>query len=341
MRAWRRHRDGRHRAAAGAALSVALLLTASAGTAVADCPPPPAPVRDIALPRFYGDAAGSVVDPSLAAAHKTAVAPLTDWLRHVTAYADKAWKRAKPEARRDAGRCAVAWLDAWARAGALLGRIETRQAEYQRKWDACGAALAWIKVRRFASAEERARVEPWLVRLADASHAFFDDGARKRNNHWYWMGLLAGATATGTGSDRHWVMARGIMADAARDIAADGSLPHELDRRQRALHYHAFAAMPLVVLAELGAATGDDFYALGGEALHRLAALTMRGLADPASFDRLVGEKQEARPGAGWMQLYAARFPARVQGALPGDPPQGHRWLGGDVAVLKEALRAR
>lgn len=322
------------------AVAIALQLGSVAGAA-ADCPHPPAAVRDIAVPRFYGDAEGSVVDPALAAAHKSAVAPLTDWLRHVTADADKAWKRVKPEARREAGRCAVAWLDAWARGDALLGRMETRQAEYQRKWDACGAALAWIKVRRFASPEERARVEPWLVRLADASRAFFDDGARKRNNHWYWMGLLAGATAIGTGSDRHWLMAREIMSDAARDIGADGTLAHELDRRSRALHYHAFAAMPLVVLAELAAAAGDDFYAAGGDALHRLAGLTMRGLADPAAFERLVGERQEARPGAGWMQLYAARFPARVRGALPGEPTPGHRWLGGDVAVLKEVLGAR
>jgi poly(beta-D-mannuronate) lyase len=311
--------------------------------ALSACPTPPAAVRDIALPRFYADAEGSEIDPKLAAAHKKAVEPLTAWLRHVVSDADKAWTRAKLKARDESARCALAWLAAWAKAGALLGRMETRQAEYQRKWDACGAALAWIKVKRYATPEQRAVVEPWLVRLADASRAFFDDTGRKRNNHWYWMGLLAGATAIATGSERHWKMAREIMADAARDIGPDGSLAHELDRKGRALHYHAFAAMPLVTLAELAHAVGDDFYAGGDGALHRLAGLTILGLGDPTVFDRRVGEALErpVRPFAGWMQLYAARFPARMQGALPGDPAKGHRWLGGDVAVLKEALGVR
>ena len=284
-----------------------------------------------------------MVDPALAAGHKAAVAPLTEWLRHVVSDADKAWTRAKLDAREEAARCAAGWLTAWAKGGALLGRMETKQAEYQRKWDAAGAALAWIKVKRYASPEQRAVVEPWLVALADASRAFFDDRGRKRNNHWYWMGLLAGATAIAAGSERHWRLAREIMAEAARDIGPDGSLGHELDRRSRALHYHAFAAMPLVALAEIATAVGDDFYAVEGGALHRLVGLSMRGLADPALFDRLAGEKQETpvRPGAGWMQLYAARFPARVTGPLPGDPPKGHRWLGGDTTVLKEALGTR
>jgi poly(beta-D-mannuronate) lyase len=323
------------------ALIAGLLSVARADPAIA-CPPPPPPVRDIDLPRFYADTEGSVVDPALAARHKAAVEPLTAFLRHVVSDADRSLRRAKPEARQEAARCALAWLEAWARGDAWLGRMASRQAEYQRKWDLAGVALAYIKVRRHATPEQRRLIEPWLVRFADAARAFFDDPARRRNNHWYWLGLALGATAMAVDSDRHWAEAGLVMDSAVRDIRADGTLAHELERRSRALHYHAFAAMPLVVLAELAAARGEDWYALGDGALHRLVRATVDGLADPERFRALAGEPQErpSRAGAGWIRLYAARFPHRL-GTTPADAPQGHRWLGGDVGGLREALPRR
>lgn len=308
---------------------------------LAACPAPPPPVTDIDVPRFYADRTGSVVDPQLDAAHKRAVQPLTEYLRQVTADADRAWRRASANARAEAGRCALAWIGAWARGGAWLGKMRTQQAEYQRKWDLAGVALAYLKVRHLASAEDRAAIEPWLMRFADAARAFFDDPGRKRNNHWYWLGLGLGAVGLATDSERHWQMARDIAADAARDIAADGTLPEELARKGRALHYHAFAAMPLVVLAELARSRGEDAYAAGGGALHRLVQVTLEGLADPGAFERRVGERQDPKtsPGAGWMHLYAARFPGKV--ARPPSSPDGHRWLGGSVTVLAETLAQR
>jgi poly(beta-D-mannuronate) lyase len=299
-------------------------------------------VHDLDLARFYADAEGSIVDPGKLAGHRAAVQPLTDFLREVTKAADRSLSTSTTATADHHARCALAWLEAWARGRALLGQMRSKQAEYQRKWDTAGLALAYLKVRRSASPEQHAAIAPWLVALADASRAFSDDPARQRNNHWYWLGLAAGATALAADSPRHWTMAREIMGDAARDIAADGSLPLELVRGARALHYHAFAAMPLVVLAELAAERGEDWYGLEGGALHRLVDLTSRGLADPALFDRLAKVRQErpVSPGAGWLALYAVRFPARA-GAMRITAPAGHRWLGGDVKLLAKALAAR
>jgi poly(beta-D-mannuronate) lyase len=325
-----------------AALPLICVIAAAEGPLAAACPPPPPPVRDLALPRFYADDAGSVVDPAADAAHKGAVRPLAEFLRRVAADADRAWREPKREAREAAGRCALAWIGAWAAGGAWLGRMTTRQAEYQRKWDLAGVALAYLKVRHLAGPAERARIEPWLTRFADAARAFFDDPSRKRNNHWYWLGLALGAVALTTDSDRHWQTARAIMQDAARDIAADGTLAEELRRKARALHYHAFAAMPLVVLAELAQSRGEDWYALNDGALHRLVAVTASGLAEPAQFAERAGVKQDQRtsPGAGWLTLYRARFPDRLR-VIATRLPDGHRWLGGNVMVLKEALAGR
>lgn len=304
------------------------------------CESAPPAIKDITLPRFYTDAAGSEVDPDAKLAHAAAVEPLRAFVSRVTSDADKAWTRTKLEARALAGGCAVSWIAAWAKDGALLGQMQTKQSEYQRKWDFGGLALAFLKVRHFASPEQRATIEPWLIKVAGAAYAFFDNPEHKRNNHWYWLGLGIGATALATGSEPHWQQARTIFMDAMRDIGLDGSIGHELSRQSRALYYHDFAAMPLVVLAELAAAKGEDWYAGKGAGLHRLAGLTLTGHADPSVFDRLAGVAQErpVRPPAGWPTLYRARFPEQVPRHLA-QSKAGHRWLGGDVGVLSAVLK--
>jgi poly(beta-D-mannuronate) lyase len=130
------------------------------------------------------------------------------------------------------------------------------------------------------------------------------------------------------------------MQDAASDITADGVLPLELERKSRALHYHVFALMPLVVLAELGQTRGEDWYALSDGALNRLAEVTMKGIVDPDTFEALAGEPQEqpVEPGAGWLELYSWRYSDKIPDGLPEIAP-GHRWLGGDTTVLAQVLK--
>lgn len=318
----------------------AIAFASAAATEAHACPSPPPAVESLDLPRFYTDRDGTIVDPDLLEKHRGAVEPLTDFLRQVASDADKSVRRASPKSQAEAGDCAVQWLAAWAAEKAWLGDMASKQGEYQRKWDLAGVALAYLKVRRFATAEQRAVIEPWLRQFADAARRFFDDPARKRNNHWYWLGVGLAATAIATNSPDDWSRARGIMGDAASDIRSDGALPFELERKSRALQYHAFSLMPLIVMAEMARARGEDWYALGDGALHRLAALTMRGLADPGVFDTLAGAPQDrpVRAGAGWPQLYALRFKDRIPPGLPDIAP-GHRWLGGDTLALAEVLK--
>jgi poly(beta-D-mannuronate) lyase len=310
----------------------ALALIASTASAFAACPPAPPPVRDLSLVRFYEDSAGSIVEPTRMEEHKAQTAPLVEYIGFITKQADKAYGQTSAAA--DTAACGLSWIKAWADGGAYLGTMDGKQAEAQRKWDLAGTALAYLKLKRWASADDRTAIEPWLIKVADAARAHFDDPSVKRNNHWYWLGLALGAVGIATDSDKHWQMAKAIMTDASRDITSDGTLPLEMARQARALHYHAFALMPLIALAELGASRGEDFYALGDGALHRLAARTAAGLANPAVFDALAGIKQErpVKSGAGWAALYRARFPDRLKD-LP-EQASTHRWLGGDVKNL-------
>ena len=311
-----------------------------ASPALADCDPPPPAVADIVATRPYGDKEGTVVDPEAEAQNRIDTKLLTDFLRAVTDEADRAWRHPGIPEADDAGRCSATWIAAWAKGNAWLGTMGSKQAEYQRKWDLAGVALSYLKVKPFATPEQRAVIEPWLIRFADAARGFFDSADYKRNNHWYWLGLGLGATGLAAGSDKHWDMARGIAQDAAKDIAADGSLPLELARKSRALQYHAFALAPLVALATLARSQGEDFYAFENGALDRLADLTARGFADPAEFGKLAGEPQgdKTRPGSGWSQLYALHKPDSAAAKVA--MPRNHRWFGGDVELLVRSLES-
>lgn len=319
-------------------LTVVVLAAGSITARAEVCASPPPAVRDIKLERFYADADGSIVDPKARAAHRIAVEPLTQFLRHVVGDADKALRRTNVASAGEAA-CALSWIEAWARADAWLGVMDGQQAEYQRKWDLAGVTLAYLKVRPQATAAQRVAIEPWLVRFADRARAFFDDPRRRRNNHWYWLGLGVAAVGLAADSDRHWQMGHGIFADAMRDIAPDGSLPHEMARKARALQYHAFALTPLVVMAELAARRGESWFEDGGGALHRLVLFTASGLADPARIEASAGARQElpVNPGYGWRVLYEARFADRLPPGIP-DVPAAHRWLGGDVRLLRPAI---
>lgn len=323
-----------------AAMTTAVASISSATASQIDCPPPPAPVRDLLLPSYYTDKAKSVVDPTAEARKRAAVKPLKDYLNAVTKLADRAVLSRPATRRAGFGHCAVYWLRAWAEGGAYLGNMKSKQAEAQRKWDLAGLALSYLKVRRYAGPADRRIIDRWLQEIADRARAIYDSPGKVRNNHWYWLGLGLGAVGLATERDRHWIEARNIMQDAANDVSPAGFLPKELTRGKRALHYHTFSAMPLIALAELARAKGEDWYALGNGALHRLAKATAAELVNPSRIEAAAGKRQERplRTRAGWTQLYGARFPNRpLPIGIPAAKPR-HRWLGGDVTALRHAL---
>lgn len=314
-----------------------LSAVAQLGTARAeDCPGVPPPVADLTIERYYEDGAGSVVEPTRMEAHKAQVAPLIEFVGFITKKADRAWQQRSSPSGTIA--CGLIWIKGWAAGGAYLGKMSSKQAESQRKWDLAGTSLAYVKLRKWAAPEDRAVIEPWLSKWADATRAAFDDPSVKRNNHWYWLGLAQMGVALATGDAKRWQMAKGIFEDALGEITPEGTLPMEMAREGRALHYHVFAVEPLVVMAEIAAVRGEDWYAMKDGALHRLVKKTAEGLADPAIFDKLAGVPQQrpVKPGYGWATAYRNRFFDRMP--TPVEQASGHRYLGGQVDVLLRAV---
>jgi poly(beta-D-mannuronate) lyase len=314
-----------------------------AGTFV--CAEPPAPLRDVTVETFYrrDDPSFSIVDPEALAARNRAAAPLAALAGGIARMGDR-YLGASPRNPAVAA-CMAGWLDRWAGEGAMLGRV-TMQGTYERKWTLATLSLNYALL---ADAPEidvdtRARIEGWLRDLAWAT---VPEYARKpfaeQNNHLSWAALavLAAAIATDDAALFDWGIA--ATRGALSAVAADGSLPRELARRSKALHYHRFALEPLVLADALAAANGIELSEQSGDALARLAAFTRDGLEDPEPIAKRAGVAQEGvgselvSPSAyAWAEIYLARHEDEKLAAAV-DRVRGRAlastWLGGNLTL--------
>jgi poly(beta-D-mannuronate) lyase len=309
----------------GAVLGAA---AAVAGPIAADCPLGQPVVRDIVAEGFYTDAAHSVPDPAALARNRAALVPLDGVVGAITQRANRFYARA----RADEAGCALALIARQATGGAMLGRMSSQQAGYERKWRAAGLAMVYLALKDEADGGQRAAIEPWLKRLADAVEVS-DARPANWNNHHYWIGFVATTVAVATGDPARLARGRKIFDDGLAAIDADGALPREMGRKARALHYHAFATAPLVMAAEVAARAGEDWYGRRDGALHRLVARVAAGIADPSWFEARAGVTVEP-PGGGtlaWIAFYDRRFPGRI---TPTPRPHRANGLGGDLDAL-------
>jgi poly(beta-D-mannuronate) lyase len=121
-----------------------------------------------------------------------------------------------------------------------------------------------------------------------------------------------------------------------QQITPEGTLPDEMRRGQRALHYHLYAASPLVYQAEFGQINGINLYAENDGALKLLVQRATAGLAGSGFFDEKTGIKQDAPNGLptgeeiGWAKVYVKRFPdAAISALIAKAPSLGYMYLGG------------
>jgi poly(beta-D-mannuronate) lyase len=109
-----------------------------------------------------------------------------------------------------------------------------------------------------------------------------------------------------------------------------------MKRGQRALHYHLFAAAPLVYLAEFGEDNGLHLYAEDNYALKRLAKVSTQGIMDNSFYVKATGIAQDTPHGSptaeqiSWAKIYVARFPDPVISKLVAQAPSlSYMYLGG------------
>lgn len=304
--------------------------------------PPPAVTRIRSISKYdQRDATKSTIDPTAEARLRAETAPLKAYTGAVAAWADAV--AGDPTAVAQA-RCAWHWLDAWAEQNALQGPAV--DAAF-RKWELATLACAALKLQRHAAATGTAAgngaTPAWLRRLGQEVRADYSqhlDRATRRSNHLYWAAWAA--TAAGIAADDRDLFDWGVerYGFALDQITADGSLPLETARASRALGYHNFALLPLVMIAEAGAANGLALYEARDNRLASLVSFTLASLADPAPLARAAGATQDMKeaikPGTlAWLEPWYARTrDPRAEPWLRELRPLRQPRAGGDLTMI-------
>lgn len=290
--------------------------------------------RDLTTEGFYSDGKGSIIDPEKWKAYAASSGPYKN-LGQVIVDAADAWRSTGSRA---AAQCAIDHTVAAAKDGVFTGRMSSHQAYFVQGWVIGAIAIGWLKVEDsgLETPEQKKLVEPWLVDVVHQTMNYYDVLTHAKNNHLYWAGVEAAAIGIAANDRKVFDWAMNTYQVGVDQIQPDGSMPLEMRRGRRALHYHLFALAPLVYLAEFGAVNGLHLYDAHNHALVRLERLSVQGLHDNSFFAQRSGEQQdlpEPVPAAeqiSWGVIWQERFPGPALLKLLQEAPSlSYMYLGG------------
>ena len=304
-----------------------------------ECPKPVTLSPDLTTDGFYSDSKASVIDPAKWKAYVESSGPYKKLGEEAVTAAD-AYRSTGSTA---AAQCVLRLLSNAAADRAFTGKMSSNQAYYVQGWVIGALAIAYLKVRDsgLAHSGDVASLVQWMKAVGRQTMDYYDakstlpDGDAK-NNHLYWAGVEIAAIAIAANDRTLFDWAIAAYKRGVQQITPEGTLPLEMRRGQRALHYHLYAASPLVYLAEFGEDNGIDLYAENNGALKLLVDRATAGLADSGYFDREAGIKQDLPNGPpsaeaiGWAKVYVKRFPSATISALIAQAPSlSYMYLGG------------
>lgn len=242
--------------------------------------------------------------------------------------------------------CALAQLDAWAQARALLNydREESTQAWFQVEWTLSSAGIAdsvLVNDSTLDSAQQQ-RVTAWLDAAARRDVSFEKPGDAN-NNHHYWRALAATAIGVTAADDKLFRFGITTYKEAIGEIDKNGAFPKEMSRHENATHYQGFALQPLVLIAQFAARQGIDLYAYqaNGHTLRDAIVFFGKAVNNPSVIKSYTSDPQSGRFDAGdfaAFRFYAARFgtddfPPAILNALSQPKATSNR-VGGNTAIL-------
>ncbi len=307
------------------------------------CKTPPPPVRDLTFDGFYKHGSGSsVVDKEAMRKYRAARNPVDGFARTIIRMSDRylATTQPKPEI----AQCVFDWLHRWASGRAFLGDV-SQQGSYVRKWALGTVSLAYLKIRKAPRLDltKQDIIKKWIADWAEIVRDDYSTDMHKssrNNNHAYWASWSVGLAGIVLNNRSHfeWMVER--QHTAMRQVESDGTLPLEMMRRSKALHYHVYSTQVLVMIAALAARNGVNLYGIENGALHRLVKRTVAGLSDPTYFVEKTGRKQSwvGKLSGGklaWMEAYYVRFPIPgIRRWIDRYRPMKNRRIGGNATLL-------
>ncbi|WP_051243678.1 alginate lyase family protein [Thalassobaculum salexigens] len=244
-------------------------------------------------------------------------------------------------------KCIADFLSRWAEEEGFLHfeyKPITPQAWFAVESSLFAAGFSYSIVReeiRESWPEAARKVEDWLKAASERHAGFHTIALSCCNNHFYRRGLHA--TVIGIATDDDDLLRFGVSAiySALREMNPNGSLPREMLRGSRRMHYQNYAALYLVFIAELLERQGYPVYDLtvDGRSLHRIIDYTLDALDDPEAYEEELGEAQDLwfmddPQYFAWMEVYGARFPSdRVDRIVRNHRPIYNRSAGGFVTL--------
>jgi poly(beta-D-mannuronate) lyase len=294
---------------------------------------------DLTTSGFYSDRKSSIIDPAKWKAYAASSGPYKELGQQIVAAADAY----RTTGSRDAAECAIQHMDAAANDGVFTGKMSSNQAYYVQGWVIGAVAIAYLKVRDSGVVlpEQEREILAWIVKVVQQTETYYETRQQKgtgdsENNHLYWAGVEISAAGIAVNNRQLFDWGMDAYRTGVDEIEPDGSLPLEMRRGQRALHYHLYALAPLVYLAEFGDDNGLNCYAEHNYALKKLAALSTQGLVDNSFFVKAAGTAQDTPHGPptaeeiSWAKIYVARFPDPTISKLLAEAPSlSYMYLGG------------
>jgi poly(beta-D-mannuronate) lyase len=297
----------------------------------------PAPTGRMNIPRHYLNGSNGPTNPAEAAA--TRVYALFE--KRITA----GMNQYVATGSHAESACALAQLDAWAQARALLDydRNESSQAWFQVEWTLSAAGITdsvLVNDTTLDQAQQQ-RVTAWLDTAAHKDISFERPGDTG-NNHHDWRALAATSIGVTAGDDKLFRFGIATYKETIGTIDAQGALPREMVRHENATHYQGFALQPLVLIAEFAARQGIDLYSYkaNGHTLRDAIVFFGRAVDDPSLILPYTHDPQAGHFGPGdfaEFAFYTARFgddglPPAILNAL--QHPTTDTRIGGCTTIL-------
>jgi len=325
------------------------------------CAAAPPVIRDLEYSSVYTDRSEGVskVDEKAQKRYRKEMKPISKYEEYIVRLANR--HAATGLNKTPYGDCALQWMADWAQQDGFLGR-SNELGQAVRKWTLGSIAAAYLQIQEkpqinldtSASDPENQNlplnqtanhhfVQKWIHDLAyqvKKDYSTHADAKSRNNNHLYWAAwsVMASSIALNDHDLYDWALKKAHQGINA--ITPEGTLPLEMAREYRAYHYHTFAMLPLVMMAEASTVNGAHLYTEKGSRLSLLADRILSSVDNIDYFEQATGKDQDLKscmtPAQfAWLPVYAARHPemdlSRFQNRF--SPPYLRR-IGGDMSLF-------
>lgn len=240
---------------------------------------------DLVTDGFYrlDDPTHSIIDPVRQEAYRKS----SDGVKAVGLAVVNAADDYRTTGSRSAAQCAMGQILTLAQEHSLTGKMSSSHAYCVQSWVVGAVAIAYLKVRETGICDSTTKgdnrqmmqsVGEQTKRYYDAHKKLGQGHGDGQNNHLYWAGVELAAIGVTANDRKDFDWAMRTYDNGVDQIQPNGSLPLEMARGRRALHYHLYPLATLVLLAEFGEANHLDLYAHANDAIHRLVSFSIAGL---------------------------------------------------------------